>query len=100
MDVILVPLIRVMMMALNLYRWGVIIYTALLFLEQFNIINRYNNMVYGMHTFLFRIVEPALVPIRRALPDLGGIDISPMILILIIYFIQMMLGQIIMKFPF
>lgn len=100
MDVILIPLIRVIIMALNAYWWAIVIYVTIGWLEQFNIINRYNNFVYGLHTFLFRVVEPALHPIRRLLPNLGGIDISPLILILVIYFIQGILIQLAMRFPF
>lgn len=100
MDIILIPLIRVIIMALNVYWWAVLIYVLLGWLEMFNVVNRYNNFVYGVHTFLFRIVEPALVPIRRLLPHMGGVDLSPMILILFIYFIQGMLIQLAMKFPF
>lgn len=97
MDIILVPLIRVIIMALNAYWWAVVIYVVLGWLEQFNIINRYNNFVYGLHTFLFRIVEPALTPIRRILPNLGGVDLSPIVLIFLIYLVEGILMQLIVK---
>jgi len=100
MDIILIPLIHVLIMALNVYWWAIMIYVLIGWLEQFNIINRYNNFVYGLHTFLFRVVEPALSLIRRLLPYLGGIDISPLVLILLIYFIQGMLVQLAIRFPF
>jgi YggT family protein len=100
MDVILIPLIRVLIMALNAYWWAIVIFVLIEWLEQFNVINRYNNFVYGIHTFLFRIVEPALIPIRRIIPQLGGIDLSPLILIFIIYFIQGILIQLAIRFPF
>lgn len=100
MDIILIPLIRVIIMALNAYWWAIIIYIVLGWLEQFNIINRYNNFVYAVHTFLFRIVEPALVPIRRLLPQMAGVDLSPIVLILAIYLIQGILLQLAIKFPF
>lgn len=100
MDIILVPLIRVIIMALNAYWWAVVIYVVLGWLEQFNVINRYNNFVYGLHTFLFRIVEPALVPFRRLLPNTGEIDLSPLALILAVYLVQGMLIQLAIRFPF
>jgi YggT family protein len=100
MDVVLIPLIHVIIMALNLYWWAIVIYVLLGWLEQFNIINRYNNFVYGVHTFLFRVVEPALTPIRRLLPNMAGVDLSPLVLILVIYFVRGMLFQLAMKFPF
>lgn len=100
MDVILIPLIRVIIMALNAYWWAIIIYVMMGWLENFNVINRYNNFVYGLHTFLFRIVEPALVPLRRLLPYIEGVDLSPLALILVIYFAQGVLMQLTLRFPF
>jgi YggT family protein len=100
MDIILIPLIRVMIMALNVYWWAVFVYVILGWLEQFEVINRYNNFVYGLHTFLFRVVEPALVPIRRLLPNMGGIDLSPLVLIFAIYLVQGILIQLAIRFPF
>jgi len=100
MDIILVPLIHVINMALGLYWWAIVIYVILGWLEQFNVINRYNNFVYGLHTFLFRIVEPALTPIRRILPYMSGVDLSPLVLILAIYLVQGILMQLAIRFPF
>ncbi|MBE0704816.1 MAG: YggT family protein, partial [Afipia sp.] len=54
----------------------------------FNVVNPRNQIVSTIGNFLFRITEPALRPIRRILPDLGGIDISPIILLLIIFFVR------------
>jgi YggT family protein len=100
MDVILVPLIQVIIMALRLYWWAIVIYAVIGWLEQFNIINRHNSFVYSAHTFLFRIVEPALAPIRRVIPDLGGVDLSPLALMLGIWFVEMMLVRLVIRFPF
>ncbi len=100
MDIILIPLIQVIMWALDAYWWAIVIYIIIGWLEQFNVINRYNNFVYGLHTFLFRGVEPALHPIRRILPNLGGVDLSPMALILAIWCVSEILGRIVRKFPF
>lgn len=98
MDIILVPLVHVIMVALNLYWWAVVIYVLIEWLEHFNVINRYNQIVYNMHTFLFRIVEPALVVIRRFIPNFGTVDISPIILILLITFFQGVIAQLTLKF--
>ncbi len=54
----------------------------------FNVINVQNKVVYTVVSFLYRITEPPLRPIRRIVPNLGGIDISPIILILLLYFIR------------
>lgn len=98
MDVIFIPLLTVISMALGLYRWAVIAYIIISFLEQFNIINRYNQIVYNIHTILFRLVEPALTPIRRIIPAFGAIDFSPLVLILTIVFIQMVIDMLTLKF--
>ncbi|WP_032113049.1 YggT family protein [Candidatus Paracaedibacter symbiosus] len=98
MDIILMPLLSVIIIALNLYWWAVMIYVIMEWLEHFNIINRYNQAIYNIHTFLFRIVEPALVQIRRVLPTMGSMDISPIILLLLIVFVQGVAAKLMLKF--
>jgi YggT family protein len=98
MDVILVPLVNVILIALNLYWWAVVLYVLLEWLEHFNVINRYNQFVYNMHTFLFRIVEPVLMMIRRVIPKMGTIDLSPIILILLIVFVEGVIARLTLKF--
>lgn len=98
MDVILVPLVNVILIALNLYWWAVVIYVLLEWLEHFNVINRYNQFVYNMHTFLFRIVEPVLMMIRRFIPKMGTIDLSPIVLILLIVFVEGVVARLTLKF--
>jgi YggT family protein len=61
---------------------------VLSWLIAFNVVNTRNQLVAQLAEFLYRITEPALRPIRAILPNLGGIDVSPVILILIIFFIQ------------
>ncbi len=66
----------------------VIIASAILsWLIAFNVVNTSNKFVYSVADLLYRVTEPALRPIRSILPDLGGIDISPVILILFLLFI-------------
>lgn len=57
-------------------------------LVAFNVVNTRNRFVYLVGDFLYRITEPALRPIRRVLPSLGGIDVSPVVLILLLAFIR------------
>jgi len=82
------------MIAIDLYIWMVIIGAILSWLVAFNIINTSNQVVYLILDFLHRITEPALRPIRRILPNLGGIDISPIVLILGLIFLQMVIANI------
>ena len=75
-------------LALNLYTWILIASAIFSWLYAFNVINSSNQFVNSVGHFLYAVTEPALRPIRRILPDLGGIDISPVILLLIIFFIR------------
>ena len=84
----MLPVFELIDTVINLYIWALIISAILSWLSAFNVINSHNRLVYTVGDFLYRITEPALRPIRNILPDLGGIDISPVILILIIIFIR------------
>jgi YggT family protein len=75
-------------LALQIYIWLLIAAAVLSWLVAFSVVNVRNPLVAAIADFLFRITEPALRPIRRRMPDLGGIDISPLVLILIIIFIR------------
>ena len=75
--------------ALELYKWAIIIVALMSWLISFNVINIHNNMVRSIWNGLNALVEPALRQIRRFLPDMGGLDLSPIILIFVIWFIQM-----------
>ena len=74
--------------ALQLYVWLLIAAAVLSWLVAFNVVNTRNQFVAMIGEFLYRITEPVLRPIRNRLPAMGGIDISPIILILIIIFIR------------
>ncbi|MDX1711882.1 MAG: YggT family protein [Rhodovibrionaceae bacterium] len=87
------PLIQVVIIALDIYIWLVIASAILSWLVAFDVVNMHNRVVYTIGDFLHRVTEPAVRPIRRVLPDLGGIDISPLILILIIFFLQNVLQR-------
>ena len=73
---------------INLYIWVIIVSAILSWLIVFDVVNRRNRVVFMIADTLHRLTEPALRPIRRALPDLGGLDISPIILILILVFLR------------
>jgi YggT family protein len=92
--IIVDPLFRIVGIALELYIWVIIIGAILSWLIAFNILNTSNQVVYTIVDFLYRITEPALRPIRKIMPNLGGIDISPIILILGLIFLQMVLSNV------
>jgi YggT family protein len=78
----------IILIVLNLYIYLLIAAAILSWLIAFNVVNTRNQFVSMVADFLYRITEPALRPIRNFLPGLGGLDISPIILILIILLIQ------------
>ena len=78
---------------LSIYIWLLIASAILSWLVAFNIINTSNRVVYAIGDFLYRITEPALRPIRRIMPNLGGIDLSPVILILLLVFIRNLMWE-------
>jgi YggT family protein len=73
---------------ITLYVYILIASAILSWLVAFNVVNERNPIVAQIGEFLYRVTEPALRPIRRILPNLGGIDISPIILILGLFFLR------------
>lgn len=73
--------------------WAVILSAILSWLVGFNIINVHNRLVYIIVDSLQRLTEPLLLPIRRLLPNLGGIDLSPIILILLLIFFRSLIFE-------
>jgi YggT family protein len=89
----MLSLLRLIDIVLELYMWCLIITAVLSWLSFGGVINTRNRFVYIVSDFLYRITEPALRPIRRIIPLIGGIDLSPVILILIIYFLRSLLRE-------
>jgi YggT family protein len=98
MDVVLGPLIWLIYSVIDMYIWVIIIGVIISWLIAFNVVNTQNRFVYMVADLTHRLTEPTLRPIRRYVPNLGGIDISPVLLILLLYFAQNVLGQLGRKF--
>jgi YggT family protein len=81
-------LLDVILILLDLYIYIVIAAAVLSWLVAFNVVNPRNQFVAMVGEFLYRITDPVLRPIRNMLPNMGGIDISPIVLFLIIILIQ------------
>jgi YggT family protein len=79
---------------LSLYLWAVIIAAILSMLSSFGVLDSRNRIVWTICDFFYRITEPALRPIRNLMPNLGGIDLSPLILILLLQAARMILSAI------
>ena len=86
-------LLYILDLVLNFYGWVVIAYVVVGLLIAFGVVNAYNRAVNIIYEFLTRVTEPALRPIRRILPRTGQIDLSPLVLLLIVLFLRLLLGE-------
>ena len=98
MDAIIVPFFNLIIAGLQIYVWCLLISVVLSWLVAFKVINTSNRFVHMVGDFLYRITEPALGRIRRFLPNMGGVDFSPIVLILLIIFVQETLTRLAFKF--
>ena len=76
---------------ISLYIWILIAAAVLSWLIAFNVVNTRNPIVANIGEFLYRVTEPALRPIRSVMPNLGGIDVSPVILIIGLLFLKQLI---------
>ncbi len=87
-------LLQLISTVITLYIWALVVSAVLSWLVAFNVVNTRNRFVYMVGDFLYRVTEPALRPIRRFIPLLGGIDVSPVVLILVLIFARNLLFEI------
>lgn len=97
MSFIVIPLIYLINTVLNIFFYVVIAHTILNWLFAFGIINTYNPVVNRVADGLHQITEPFLKPVRAFIPQLAGIDFSPLVVLLAVEFLQRMLGMISLK---
>ena len=93
-------LFEVIYLALDFYIWIIIASAVFSWLYAFNVVNMRNQFVGMIGNFLHQMTEPALRPIRRIMPNLGSIDISPIILIFGIFFLQRIIAYYVYPFVF
>ncbi|MGJ8529456.1 YggT family protein [Maritalea sp.] len=87
----LLAIIQTLLMVLGLVRWVVIIMIIMSWLFSFNIINGTNQFVAMIWRLVDGLTAPLLKPIRRFVPNIGGLDISPIVLFVIIFFLESLL---------
>jgi len=78
---------------LEFLKWIIILQVILSWLVHFNVVNMRNQFVYMVGNFLYRVSAPMLRPIQRIVPNFGGIDISPVVLIFLLIFAQILLAE-------
>ena len=81
-------LIEIAMLLLNVLWWIIVIQAILSWLVAFNVINTYNDFVRSVLIALDRLTAPIYRPIRRIMPDLGALDLSPLVVLLLIVILQ------------
>jgi YggT family protein len=80
-------LFELIFVLIRLYFWAIILAAVFSMLTAFGVLDTRNRLVWSIGDFLYRVTEPALRPIRNFMPNFGGIDLSPMIALLLIQFI-------------
>lgn len=89
----MVPLLQFAHYLIQLYIYVIFASVVMSWLVAFGVINNGNNIVYSLQKLLYALTEPVLGPIRNALPDLGGIDVSPIVALLGCFFLQSVVIQ-------
>jgi YggT family protein len=84
-------LVSVVDIVLNLFQWVLILHVVMSWLVAFNVVNTRNQVVHQIGSLLYRVTEPVLRPFRRFIPPLGGIDITPVIVLLLVFFLRKLL---------
>ena len=84
----MIALFYLVLQIIKLYSYVVIANVVISWLVAFNILNTSNRLVYSLLDISYKMTDPLLKPIRNFLPNLGGIDISPVILILLLMFLR------------
>jgi YggT family protein len=86
-------LLIVLLFVINIAWWIVILHVIMSWLISFNVLNRHQPLVWQIWTGLNRLLEPIYGPIRRVLPDMGGLDLSPLVFLVILYALQVVLQR-------
>ncbi len=85
------PIIALLLLLLDLYWWVVVIAVVVSWLVAFGVLNTYNHFARSVIRTLEALTEPVFRPIRRLIPPLGGLDLSPLIVLIAIWFIEYVL---------
>ena len=82
------PIAALLIEILEIYKWVVILAVVVSWLTAFNVINVHNNFVRSMLRVLYALTEPVFRQVRKVIPPIGGLDLSPIIVFLVIWFLQ------------
>ena len=82
------PIFALIYVILDIYKWVLIASVILSWLVALNVVNTYNRVVNVIGDVLWRLTEPVLRPIRQFVPSVGGLDLSPLVALLLVWFLQ------------
>jgi YggT family protein len=82
------PIAALLWEVLEIYKWFVIAAVIVSWLAAFNVINEHNNFVRTALRILYNLTEPVFRPVRRVIPTIGGLDLSPIVVLVAIWFLQ------------
>ena len=88
------PIAALLIAVLDIYKWVVIASVIVSWLTAFNVINSHNNFVRSLLHILYVLTEPVFRPIRKIIPPMGGLDLSPIVVFVIIITLQYTIGWI------
>jgi YggT family protein len=94
------PVIWLILTLLDIYSWIVLAAVVMSWLLAFNVVNYHNNIVRGVVRFLDVLTEPVFRQVRRILPSIGGLDLSPIVVFIAIIFLQKLVVWLYIRFPF
>ncbi len=97
MDVLWIPFLKLMGTIIHLYTWVIIVLVILNWLTNFGLVNRYNPFISNLFKALDQLTAPVLRPLQRILPTFGNLDLSPLVLLLILYFLENVISMLILK---
>lgn len=94
------PVIWLILTLLDIYSWIVLAAVVMSWLLAFNVVNYHNNIVRSVVRFLDILTEPVFRQVRRILPSIGGLDLSPIVVFIAIIFLQKLVVWLYIRFPF
>jgi YggT family protein len=94
------PVIWLILTLLDVYSWIVLAAVVMSWLLAFNVVNYHNNIVRSVVRFLDILTEPVFRQVRRVLPSIGGLDLSPIVVFIAIIFLQKLVVWLYVRFPF
>jgi len=95
---LILPVFELISAVINIFIWMLIVSAILSWLTAFGVVNRYNRVVATIGDTLYRLTDPILRPIRNILPNLGGVDVSPIVAILVLTFINREMGILVVDY--